>query len=251
MSQLENGYILLSRSLENSMVFQNEKWLKVWIWCLLQANHTTTQLPVKTGRGESVVTLQRGQFIFGRNSASKKLKMAPSTVRNIVYKLATWQNLDIKEDSHYSIITIRNYEIYQTPENYKRTGKRTGKGQAKDTDNNDNNEKNKICDLQSPSLPQKKNKLKDNRKDPRIKDLIDYFHTLVVTEKGFKPIIDASDATAVKRALESMSEEEVKNAILFYIDSPKAKEHGPTLSIALSKHSINLYMEKGKWLYDG
>jgi hypothetical protein len=38
-----------------------------------------------------------------------------------------------------------------------------------------------------------------------------------------------------------MTEEEIKGAIRFYLNGSKAKEHGLTLSIALSKHSINLW----------
>jgi len=250
----DDGFILVSRSLEDSKVFQNEKWLKVWIWCLMRANHTTTQFPVKTGRGNTTVTLKRGQFIFGRNSAGKKLKMPPSTVRNIVYKLATWQNLDIKEDTHYSIVTIRNYEQYQNPESYKRTGKRTTKGQAKDTYNNDNNDNKKnIGDSnESFSLSQEKNKPKGNGKNPKVRSLIEYFHSLCKEELDLKPTIEGSkDGSAIKRTLTKNSEEQIKNIFQWYIKSPKAQEHGLKIAVALSDHSLSEYEKKGKWLYDG
>lgn len=103
----------------------------------------TKKVKVTTGRGTSVIEIKRGQFLFGRNTASKELNMPASTIRNIVAYLATGHFLDIKKDSHYSIITICNYEKYQNPDNYKRTGKRTTKGQAKDTNNNVNNDENK------------------------------------------------------------------------------------------------------------
>jgi len=140
-SQTENGCILLSRSILNSKVFCNEKRLKVWIWCLLKANHKKRSLSVKTGKGETVIEIKRGQFVYGRKSAARELEMAPSTIRNIITLLARSGNLIIKADSHYSIITILNYDTYQDINTYRRTGKRTGKGQPKDTNNNVNNDK--------------------------------------------------------------------------------------------------------------
>ncbi|MEW6215417.1 MAG: replication protein [Nitrospirota bacterium] len=89
--------------------------------------------------------------------------------------------------------------------------------------------------------------------DSRVKSIISYYHDLVLNERNFKPIIDSADAKAVKRALRIMSEDEVKDAIRFYIGSAKAKEHGLTLSVALSKHSLNLYREnweRVKWQYE-
>ena len=141
-SQTENGCIFLSRSILNSKVFCNEKRLKVWIWCLLKANHKKRSFSVKTGKGETVIEIKRGQFVYGRKSAARELEMAPSTIRNIITLLARSGNLIIKADSHYSIITILNYDSYQDLNTYRRSGKRTGKGQPKDTNNNDKNDNN-------------------------------------------------------------------------------------------------------------
>lgn len=146
---LSRGCILLARSIDESDIFQNEKWLKVWIWCLIKANHKGKSVPVKTGKYETVVKLNRGQFIFGRHKSAKILNMKSSTVRNIMEKLEKLENLDIKPDTHYSIVTIRDYDLYQNIESYKGQAKgqaednqRTTKGQPKDTNKNDKHYKN-------------------------------------------------------------------------------------------------------------
>ena len=146
---LSRGCILLARSIDESDVFQNEKWLKVWIWCLIQANHKGKSVPVKTGKYETVVKIERGQFIFGRHKSAEKLNMKSSTVRNIMKKLENLGNLDIHPDTHFSIVTIRDYGVYQNIENYKgqaggqaEDNQRTGRGQAEDTTNNVNNDNN-------------------------------------------------------------------------------------------------------------
>lgn len=128
---LSRGCILVARSLDESDIFQNEKWLKVWVWCMIQANHKGKNVPVNIGRATSVVWVDRGQFIFGRKKAAEKLNMPQSTVRNIIemFSKEPFKNLDIKKDTHYSIITIVDFDFYQDLENYKGQAK----GQPKDS----------------------------------------------------------------------------------------------------------------------
>ena len=109
----DSGYIKLYRVLLNSEVFQTEGLLKVWIWCLTRATYKERWISVPTGSGKTTIHLVPGQFIFGRETASKELVMAPSTVRNRMKKLADMGNVDSQSDSHYSIITILNWELYQ------------------------------------------------------------------------------------------------------------------------------------------
>ena len=136
---MENGFIKLWRKSLNSRVFNNEGLWKVWTWCLLKASHKKRWYTMKTGKSEIEIELLPGQFVYGRHSASKALKMKPSTVRNRMEKLSKLQNLDIKKDNQYSIISIINWESYQ-PKKKKKDSKednqRTIKGQSKDTNKN-------------------------------------------------------------------------------------------------------------------
>ncbi|MDR4509583.1 MAG: hypothetical protein MRJ65_15375 [Candidatus Brocadiaceae bacterium] len=142
-----NGWIKMHRKTISSRVFRNEGLFKVWAWCLLKANHKPSWITLQTGRGESEVYVDAGQFIFGRHTAARELGMAESTVRNRMKKLKKLGNLDIQRDRHYSLITIVNWETYQMQEikeDSKEDNQRTGKGQAKDTNKNDKNEKKNI-----------------------------------------------------------------------------------------------------------
>jgi len=74
---LENEtWIKLYRKLLKSPIFENEKALKIWIWCLLKATHIEREQLV----GQQIVHLKKGQFVFGREKASEELKMTSSTV---------------------------------------------------------------------------------------------------------------------------------------------------------------------------
>ena len=143
------GYVKLYRKLLGSRAFQNEGLLKVWIWCLLKANHEKAWVPLTIGRGVTEVYVGPGQFIFGRDKAAAELRMHPSTVWKRIKKLKNLGNCDIQSNSHYSIITIINWDSYQ---GHNENGDSqsdshvTGKEQARNTYKNDNNEKNNISD---------------------------------------------------------------------------------------------------------
>ena len=114
---MDRGYVKLYRKSIDSQVFANMGLWQVWCWCLMKATHKEKWVPIKTGRGETSVFLQPGQFIFGRKTASKKLKMKPSTIQDRMRKLQNMQNLVIQPVTHYSIITILNWGTYNTQEN--------------------------------------------------------------------------------------------------------------------------------------
>lgn len=149
---MNEGYVKIYRKTIRSQVFQNEGLFKVWMWCLLKANHKGQWVSVKTGKGTTEVWIEPGQFIFGRKKAAKELKMKPSTVRNRILKLKNMGNLDIQSNSQYSIIIIINWDTYQAP--YEKEGhpKRTAKGQPKDTNKNDKKEKNTYIDASKKIL---------------------------------------------------------------------------------------------------
>lgn len=98
---------------------------------------------VRTGKGETQVHLTRGQFLFGRHSAAKELGWPPSTIRNRLTLLGNMENVDIQKGQHYSIVSIRNWNIYQTSKKDSEQAKRTTKGQPKDTNKNNKNEVSK------------------------------------------------------------------------------------------------------------
>jgi len=125
---MTRGYVRLWRKIVDDPVFQDANLFKVFAWCLLRATYKPAAVPVKTGRGRTVVSLQPGQFIFGRHSASKDLGMPPSSIRNRLEVMKNLQILDIKPGTHFSIISVINWETYQADDDD--DGQATG--QAKD-----------------------------------------------------------------------------------------------------------------------
>ncbi len=146
---MDRGWFKVWRKIEDSQVFSDNNLFKVWIWCLMRANHKKTFVPVQTGTGNTIVEVGRGQFIFGRKKAAKALKMKPHSVYNRMQKLKSFGNLNIQTNTHYSIVTICNYEDYQALESsgeqageQAENNQRTCREQPENTDKNEENEKN-------------------------------------------------------------------------------------------------------------
>jgi hypothetical protein len=120
---MDKGYILLSRNILESDVFASQKLLKIWVWCLCKANFKDRNVPLKVGKGETIVKLKRGSFIFGRNKAEDELFIDGSTIYKSIKKLEEMEMIEILSNNQYSIITICKYDTYQDIINYKVTSK--------------------------------------------------------------------------------------------------------------------------------
>jgi len=138
---MNQGYIKLHRKTLDSRVFQSEGLLKVWIWCLLRANHKGQWVWIKTGKGTTEVWIEPGQFIFGKYTAAEELKMPPSTVWKRIKKLIAFGNLVVKSNHQYSVITIVNWDTYQGAKE-KRNHQGTTEEPPSRPNKNDKNEKN-------------------------------------------------------------------------------------------------------------
>lgn len=103
------GWIKLHRKLLSSKIFNNEKILKIWIWCLLKASSQEYETLV----GMTNIKLERGQFVFGRKKAAEELKMNENTIYKYMKVLEKEQNINIKSNNKYSIVTIEKWGQYQ------------------------------------------------------------------------------------------------------------------------------------------
>jgi len=107
------------------------------MWTLLKASHRKQQIVL----GFQKVTLNPGEFVYGRFSAAEELKMSASTVRNCLAKLSEFGNLDIKSTNKFSIVKIKGWNLYQG-DGQQNNSKITSNEQQNATYNNVNNDKN-------------------------------------------------------------------------------------------------------------
>lgn len=141
------GYIKLYRQLIESQIFANQTALKIWIWCLLKANHKERFIPLKVGKGNITIKILPGQFIFGRLKAEEELNIDGSTIYRWIQKLESksFGMITIEANNQYSIISICNWSTYQSEKEegeQPKSSQRTRHEPDMNTDKNVNNVKN-------------------------------------------------------------------------------------------------------------
>jgi len=101
----------------------------MFVMSLLRANHKDN-----IWKG---IKVKRGQFITGLDSFATETETTPKKVRLFWKKFETIGFMARKRTNKYSIVTICNYDRYQTPVNYKGQAKGQTEGKQRATDNND------------------------------------------------------------------------------------------------------------------
>lgn len=84
----DETWIKLYRKLLKSPIWENEKALKLWIWCLIKASHIERDQLV----GQQIVKLQKGEFVFGRKKASEETQLNENTVYKYLKLLEKLRN---------------------------------------------------------------------------------------------------------------------------------------------------------------
>ena len=106
---MKRGYIKLWRKSLDGGLLQNHKLWTFWCWCLLKASHKKHKQLV----GFQEIELDAGQFVFGREKASKELKISERCIRTCLDNLKKTKKATIKTTNKFSIITIVNWGTYQ------------------------------------------------------------------------------------------------------------------------------------------
>lgn len=142
---MQKGWFKVHRKLFLSSIFKNEKLLKVFIYCLIKSTHT----PFEQRVGRQKISLKPGQFVFGRKKAALELDMSESTVYDYMNMLKDDGVINIKATNKYSVVTVVNWDIYQSNEtennkisNNKSDSKITPSEQQNNTNKNIKNAKN-------------------------------------------------------------------------------------------------------------
>lgn len=136
-----HGWIKLHRELLKSNIFQNEKLLKVFMYCLLKASHTDYTAKV----GLQNIDLKPGQFVYGRKKAALELDMKESTVRDYMKLLKDDSTIAMNSTNKYTVVTIVKWGEYQNeiePPRQQNDSRMTADRQQNDTYKNDKNVKN-------------------------------------------------------------------------------------------------------------
>ncbi len=106
---MSNGWIKLHRQLLNHWTAQDPEAMAVWIRILMLANHGTQTKAVN----KCLVTINRGQLIYGRKMFSLASGVSEMKLRRIIKHLVDDSMINQRVTSQYSVLTVLSYDQYQ------------------------------------------------------------------------------------------------------------------------------------------
>ncbi|MBU4992620.1 DnaD domain-containing protein [Staphylococcus aureus] len=149
------GWISIDRSIQNHWLFKEKRTFskfEAWIYLLMEANHSKAKVPI----GNQIVTVERGQRLTSILTLSDLFNWSRFKVKTFLDLLESDGMLEVKPTSKYALITIVNYDFYQSEQgrnqhqnDIKPTSKQhqsninpTSKQHQTNTNNNDNKDNN-------------------------------------------------------------------------------------------------------------
>ena len=141
MKDKSNGWIKLHRDFTKFEWYQDANTVRLFLHLLITANHKKAKW-----QGNSI---DRGQLITSHGNLANDLGLTIQNVRTSLLKLKKSENLTIKSTSKFTMISICNYDTYQsddsptnTPANRRLTDDQQTTNNQLTTNKNDKNEKN-------------------------------------------------------------------------------------------------------------
>ncbi|MDQ0062354.1 hypothetical protein [Paenibacillus harenae] len=114
------AFIGIDREIESHWIYQDAEYFKVWFEILLRARYSSD--PEKTMLEGKLVTVERGQFIFGRISWSKRLGISEQRLRTLFKKLVSDGMVEpIQKFPKFSLYRVKNYEKYNQQSNHQQS----------------------------------------------------------------------------------------------------------------------------------
>jgi hypothetical protein len=104
-----SGWIKLHRSMLEHWIANDAEYLKAWLIMLSEANFEDKS-HLFNG---ALISVKRGQLIFGLESFSGKSKVGVSKLRTMLKLLEKDGMISRQKTSKYSTISIVNYDLYQ------------------------------------------------------------------------------------------------------------------------------------------
>ena len=99
-----NGWIRLDRAIQDNFLWQEPEALKLWLYLLMAASLTDKA----TAFNGQMLTIKRGQLVFGLNAASARLNISVRRIRTFLKWFETEAMIDkqITNTVSYTHLTL-------------------------------------------------------------------------------------------------------------------------------------------------
>ena len=168
------GYVKVHRSLMDWEWYDEPNTFRLYMHCLLSANHEE-----KKWRG---ITIPKGSFVSSRSKLASELSLSEQNIRTAINHLLSTNDITIKSTSKYTIYTVNNWissQEYNQLDGQNLTNSQPATNQQLTTNKNEKNEKNeKKEELKEKKKKEKfepKRMIEDYTDNPSLRDaLLDF-----------------------------------------------------------------------------
>jgi hypothetical protein len=113
---IPGGYILMARKiLESDLMARPPLWSKLWLWMLLRAEWKTN---AKLPRGSFLTTIDEMRDAMSHMVGYRKERPTKDEIRSAYEAFAKATAITTAKTTRGMIISIVNYDLYQTPSRY-------------------------------------------------------------------------------------------------------------------------------------
>lgn len=150
-----DGWVKLHRSITDNWIWRDKPFSKgqAWLDILMECNHK----PWKVNIGLTVIPIERGQKLWSIKDMAERWGWSRKKVSSFLDVLEADNMLHQKRTSKYTLLTIVNYDFYQSKdddEEHQKNITRTSKEHHENTNKNEKNDKNiylykQVADLYS------------------------------------------------------------------------------------------------------
>ena len=102
----QKGYVRLYRDIMDWGWYEDASTVRLFIHCILKANYDDN-----VWKG---IKIPRGSFVTSYAKLAEELKLTQKKIRIALEHLKTTNTVSHKTTTQYSIITVNNYDTYQT-----------------------------------------------------------------------------------------------------------------------------------------
>lgn len=130
------AYIGIDRGIVKHWIYEDAEYFKVWFEILYRARFSYE--PERKMLEGKLITIEYGQFIFGRTSWSDRLKVSEQRLRTLFKKLQDDEMIEvIQRFPKFSLYSVKNYEKYNQQSNQQQDqSKQWFSGDANQQNNN-------------------------------------------------------------------------------------------------------------------
>lgn len=171
----DKGWISLYRQFIDWEWYDDANTMRLFIHCLLSANYED-----KKWRGKLI---KRGSFITSLSKLAYSLKLSKMQIRNTLTKLKTTGEITHLATPEYSIITVKNYDLYQN-DNTRKNTRRNAEQHTSNTRVTPTNNINKREIINNLSLCEREILKKYLLSRPRKEPIYDFDAYIALLEKN-------------------------------------------------------------------